>query len=76
MQKITANLAAAGKAINYDYEYNRLTGIRYPDNSGNNVTYTYGDASLHNDFNQIGRIVRVSYGAGGAKDAIRDATRH
>ncbi|MFC7615672.1 SpvB/TcaC N-terminal domain-containing protein [Actinokineospora soli] len=40
--KVTANLRAAGKAVEYDYEFNRVTGIRYPTFTGNNVTYTYG----------------------------------
>jgi RHS repeat-associated protein len=71
--KITANLAAAGatatgagqaKAINYVYDYNRLTAIHYPNSIGNNVTYTYGAASLSNNLNQIGRIVRVTDASG------------
>lgn len=40
--KITAKLRAGNKAIEYDYQYNRLSGIRYPTFPGNNVTYTYG----------------------------------
>lgn len=40
--KITAKLRAGNKAVEYDYQYNRLAGIRYPTFTGNNVTYTYG----------------------------------
>jgi len=40
--KQTANLAGESKAITYDYDYNRLTGITYPDNPQNNVKYYYG----------------------------------
>lgn len=40
--KQTANLAGEGKSITYDYDYNRLTGINYPDHPENNVKYYYG----------------------------------
>jgi RHS repeat-associated protein len=40
--KVTAKLRAGNKAIEYDYQYDRLAGIRYPTFPGNNVTYTYG----------------------------------
>jgi len=42
VQKITANLRAEGKAINYVYDYNRLSNILYPNTPSNNVSYTYG----------------------------------
>ena len=35
--KQTANLAKEGKFITYDYDYQRLTGINYPDHPENNV---------------------------------------
>ena len=41
-QKITANLKAAGQAVNYSYQYDRLASVTYPKFPGNNVTYTYG----------------------------------
>src|SRR5574340_1737791 len=44
VQKITANLAAAKKAISDDYDYNRLAAIRYPINAANDVAYEYGAA--------------------------------
>ncbi len=40
--KQTANLAKEGKFITYDYDYQRLTGINYPDHPENNVKYYYG----------------------------------
>jgi RHS repeat-associated protein len=64
VQKITAVLRLQGKAVSYDYDYNRLAAIHYPLNPGNDVSYTYGDSTLHNNFNQIGRIVKVSDAAG------------
>lgn len=64
VQKITANLSAAGKAINYDYDYNRLKAIHYPDYKGNDVSYEYGAANLNNGLNQIGRIVKVTDASG------------
>ena len=41
-QKITANLKAAGQAVNYSYQYNRLASVAYPKFPANNSTYTYG----------------------------------
>ena len=57
IQKITPNLRAEGKAITYEYDFNRLNRIVYPNNPANNVTYTYGGPSaLHH---RIGRIVTI-----------------
>ena len=39
LTKQTANLAKEGKFITYDYGYQRLTGINYPDHLENNVKY-------------------------------------
>jgi len=64
VQKITANLAAEGRAVNYDYDYNRLKTIHYPDYKGNDVSYEYGAASLHNNLNQIGRLTKVTDASG------------
>ncbi len=69
IQKITANLAAAGKAINYEYDFNRLSGIKYPDTRTNDVHYAYGGATLHNNLNQIGRIVKVTDASGSEERA-------
>ena len=56
--KITANLKNEGKQINYDYEYNRLKSITYPNYPNNNITYEYG-ASGASD-NRAGRITKVT----------------
>lgn len=58
VEKITANLRATGKAIKYDYTYNRLDSISYPDYTGNNVGYTYGAPGAA--FNRADRIVTVT----------------
>ena len=66
IRKITANLADAGKAIEYDYDHTRLIGIRYPDFTANEVSYTYGrgsDDEARNK-NQIGRIITTSHQGG------------
>jgi len=60
--KITANLAAAGKAINYRYDYSRLVQIQYPDNKGNDVSYEYGAPGA--PYNQAGRIAKITDAAG------------
>lgn len=39
LTKQTANLAKEGKFITYDYDYQYLTGINYPDHLENNVKY-------------------------------------
>lgn len=54
-QLTTANLATAGVAINYSYDFDRLVQISYPQNPENNVTYTYGAAGEKD--NRVGRIV-------------------
>jgi YD repeat-containing protein len=64
--RTTASMAAAGERIAFDYEFNRLAGIAYPQFPGNDVTYTYGaagdaDAKAKN---QLGRIARVTHQAG------------
>jgi YD repeat-containing protein len=64
--RITANLAAEGERIAFDYDFNRLAAIRYPLFPGNDVAYTYGaagdaDARARN---QLGRIARVTHQAG------------
>ncbi|TDP98132.1 SpvB/TcaC N-terminal domain-containing protein [Labedaea rhizosphaerae] len=61
-QKITSKLRAAGKAIEYDYQFNRLAAVRYPTFTGNNVTYTYGAPGAAD--NGADRITKVTDGAG------------
>jgi YD repeat-containing protein len=62
IKSITPKLAAQGKAIEYDYDHNRLTRIRYPIFTANNVTYTYAPAGAPN--NAAGRITNITDGAG------------
>jgi RHS repeat-associated protein len=61
VQKITANLRAEAKAITYDYDFNRLTNINYPNNTVNNVTYTYGNQA---NFLNVGRITSITDASG------------
>lgn len=64
-RKITANLRAEGKAIEYAYDRTRLTGITYPDFTGNDVTYQYGLGDLlDNGKNQVGRIIETTHQGG------------
>ena len=42
LTKQTANLTKEGKFITYDYDYQRLIGINYPDHPENNVKDYYG----------------------------------
>ena len=62
---ITANLRAAGKQIGYDYDFNRLKSITYPDFPGNNVTYAYGGPGASD--NRAGRIAQVTNESGSAQ---------
>ncbi|HEX6683468.1 MAG TPA: SpvB/TcaC N-terminal domain-containing protein [Candidatus Limnocylindrales bacterium] len=62
VRKISAKLAAQNLAIEYDYEFNRLTAIRYPLFTANNVTYTYGAPGAPN--HSAGRITNIVDGAG------------
>jgi RHS repeat-associated protein len=66
-QKITANLRLEGKAILYEYDYNRLMSITYPsrvDEKGKtlfpsiDVAYTYGAPGAA--FNRANRIITVT----------------
>ena len=60
--KQTANLAKEGKFITYDYDYQRLTGINYPDHPENNVKYYYGGRNASH--NRIGRLMLREDGTG------------
>ncbi|HBY96539.1 MAG TPA: sugar-binding protein [Chloroflexi bacterium] len=56
--RITPNLRAEGRQITYDYDFNRLTTITYPDFPGNSVSYTYGAfGAAHN---RAGRITLIA----------------
>ncbi|MEJ3748544.1 SpvB/TcaC N-terminal domain-containing protein [Actinomycetes bacterium KLBMP 9797] len=65
IKRITANLAAKHKAIEYEYDFNRLTAIRYPLFDGNDVTYKYGAPGAPG--NGANRVVEVEDAAGTAK---------
>ena len=62
LTKQTANLAKEGKFITYDYDYQRLTGINYPDHPENNVKYYYGGRNASQD--RIGRLMLREDGTG------------
>ncbi|HUZ01157.1 MAG TPA: SpvB/TcaC N-terminal domain-containing protein [Thermomicrobiaceae bacterium] len=64
ISKVTADLAQEGhgKAIQYNYDFTHLTGISYPDFTGNNVRYTYGGPGAAN--NAAGQIVTAVDQAG------------
>lgn len=62
LTKQTANLAKEGKFITYDYDYQRLTGINYPDHPENNVKYYYGGCNASQ--NRIGRLMLREDGTG------------
>ena len=62
VKTITAKLAAQQQAIEYDYDFNRLTRIRYPVFPGNNVTYTYGGPGAPD--NGANRVTGIVDGAG------------
>ena len=58
------------KNIHYTYTFNRLDGISYPDNSSNDVSYTWGGPGA--DGNCAGRIACV-HDATGATEYAYDA---
>ncbi len=60
--KISATLHAEGKAIQYDYDFNRLADIRYPTFTANDVDYTYGAPGAPN--NGANRVVHIQDAAG------------
>ena len=62
IRKVTATLAAQGKAISYGYDFDHLTAVRYPVFTANNVTYSYGAPGAAN--NTAGRIASITDGAG------------
>lgn len=65
IRRITANLRREGGAIEYQYDFTHLIGIRYPRYHDNDVTYAWGAASLRGQGgNRVGRIVRVDDNSG------------
>ncbi len=56
--RITANLRSVGQQVSYDYDFNRLKSITYPQFAGNNIAYTYGAPGAANY--TAGRITKVT----------------
>lgn len=61
----TSNPIEAGLAIQYTYDFERLTEITYPQNLENNVKYTYGEPGASD--NRAGRVV-LQEDASGAQE--------
>jgi RHS repeat-associated protein len=62
----TASMREAGAgAVTYSYDFERLTNITYPQNTENNVRYTYGESGAAH--NRAGRIV-LQEDASGAQE--------
>ncbi|MEU9994643.1 SpvB/TcaC N-terminal domain-containing protein [Streptomyces sp. NPDC050848] len=62
VRKVTANLAAKDQAVTYTYDHNRLSEIKYPVFTGNDVRYTYGGPGAPG--NGAGRVTRIEDAAG------------
>jgi YD repeat-containing protein len=65
----TANLIKEGLAIQYTYDFERLTDITYPQNPENNVKYAYGEPGASD--NRAGRIVLQEDGSGAQEFFLR-----
>jgi RHS repeat-associated protein len=80
VKKITANLDAQDKAVEYDYDFKRLAKIHYPVFTQNDVAYTYGRPGA--DHGGAGRVIRVDDAAGtvereyGPLGEVTEETRH
>ena len=57
VSRATPNLRNAGKQIGYEYEFNHLVAVRYPNNPSNDVTYRHGRGGAPG--NTAGRIATV-----------------
>ncbi|MFD4635914.1 SpvB/TcaC N-terminal domain-containing protein [Lentzea sp. NPDC058436] len=62
ISRVTPALRDKRKAIEYDHDFTRITGIRYPIFTGNNVRYTYG--ALGAPDNAAGRVTEIRDAAG------------
>ncbi|MGW0120374.1 SpvB/TcaC N-terminal domain-containing protein [Streptomyces sp. NPDC003327] len=58
----TANLAAKDQAITYTYDFDRVTEIRHPVFTGNDVRYTYGGPGA--EHNAAGRVTKIEDAGG------------
>ncbi|MBO9202430.1 MULTISPECIES: SpvB/TcaC N-terminal domain-containing protein [Niastella] len=61
-KRVTANLQKENMAINYGYDFNRITDINYPQNPENNVHCIFGKAG--DPFNRAGRVIVQEDGSG------------
>lgn len=66
---IPANLQG-GTGIRYSYDHERVTKITYPQNTQNNVEFTYGAAGA--TFFRAGRMIKIQ-DAGGTRELFYDA---
>ncbi|MBO9201949.1 MULTISPECIES: SpvB/TcaC N-terminal domain-containing protein [Niastella] len=62
IKMVTANLQKDSDAITYEYDFNRITDIRYPHNPENNLHNTYGAPGAA--FNRAGKIYLQEDAAG------------
>jgi RHS repeat-associated protein len=62
LAKTTANLAAKGQQITYQYDYNRLTDVHYPQHPENDEKYYWGNANA--SYNRVGRVMVKVDGSG------------
>lgn len=78
LERQTANLEAKNKKITYEYDFNRLTNIHYPEHPENDVRYVFG--SKNESQNRKGRLILMedatgaqefSYGVMGEIESIR-----
>ena len=72
-KKITANLKARSKSIDYNYDFNRLSAITYPNFPGNNVTVRLRGAGGGLQHGRKDHAHHVADGRGGAP--VREAGR-
>lgn len=54
VRRQSANLASAGDFVEFDFDFERLTGVRYPNFTDNDIQYFYGPAGAPD--NRAGRI--------------------
>jgi RHS repeat-associated protein len=65
--EITPNLRAKGEQVSYGYDYNRMVSVTYPDNPGDDVTYTYGAPGAAG--NGAGRVIQTTDASGTTHDS-------
>jgi RHS repeat-associated protein len=79
VKRFDPNLDDAQGFIEYVYDYDQLTDVKYP--KSRDVHYTYGTTAAHRKLNGLGRIVEVTDDAGrelrtyGALGELKSSTR-